>query len=219
MTALYKIERETMKKIFLLLIATVLLSACTSPAEEVMAPLQYKQPIEVHIPKTAYLYWQSGVDSSSVAPSSAAPAQGIVGALVGAVVETEIRKNNPGKFTFTYGKPQQAVFMTSFKNVLEQNHVFNNVELVSDLSEVPPQAVLITVYFKSTRVLGYEHNYQIVLDVDMKIKSGNKGFNRTYLVASEEGGFFSSKSFKDQQTDVSQKLLSKLITGITQFRN
>lgn len=206
-----------MKKILCLSVATLLLSGCTPATQQVMSPLRYNQSIDVHVNKTAYLYWQPGEIHGSELPRQVSYNSGIAGALVSAAIDTQMRKNNPSHYTFTYGKAQQAVFMTSFRDVLLQNHVFKDVILTTDLSRVKSQDVLLKVYFKSTKVGPAGKNYQITLDVDMSIEANKSTFTRSY-VAESDGSYFSFKNFKDQQTDASQQLLSKLIGGIKQWQ-
>lgn len=206
-----------MKKLFCFIFLTCTITACTAPAERVMDPLQYKEPVKAHSSKKAYLYWQPGTQYSSIAPPDPVASSSITEAILSSLIESEMRSANPNRYTYTYGKAQQAVFMTSLKNVLEENHVFKDVAITTDLNEVNPSDVLIKIYFKSTRVLGHEKNYQIVLNVNMAIQTKTSKFEHTYLVESDDSGFFSMKSFKDQQTDASQKLLSKVIDGITQW--
>lgn len=211
-----------MKKLyyFLLFVVMVILTGCASTAEQVMPPLTYSSSIPVHVTKNAYLDWEIGKQASGEAPNATPPPNGgIVGALLTNAIDSQMRKQNPSRYTFTYGKAQQAVFMASLRDVLKQNNVFKEVELITDSQSVRPQDVLIIIYFKNTRVLT-EQNYKIILDVDVTIKTqGMPAFKRTYLVESNPGSFFSPNSFKDQQTDVSQQLLDKIIIGLQQWHS
>lgn len=203
---------------FTLMLAVLFLSGCTSAAEQVMPPLQYAQPVDFHIKKNAYLNWEVGAQYSSTAPISVPYNAGIAAALVTSAIDSEERHRNPGRYIFTYGKAQQAVFMTSLKSALAQNKVFSNVELAADPQKVMPKDVLITINFKSTRVADASNNYQIILDADMVITTqGKPTFKRNYFVTSDAGGVFSGKSFKEQQTDVSMQLLNKIIAGVKQW--
>ncbi len=209
-----------MKKVYYLFLCSMMLTlaACTPPAQQVMPPLTYSNQIAFHDSQKADLYWQTGSQVSSEAPPTQDYNDGIGGMIINSVVNNEMRSAHPGDFTYTYGKAQQAVFMTSLKNTLVEQHAFKDVELITDPKAAKPQDVLITVNFKETRVLGHEKNYQIILDTELTIKNGNKPpFKRTYLVESKDSSVFSTKSFKDQQTDVSQQLLNKVIAGMTQW--
>ncbi|TAK72071.1 MAG: hypothetical protein EPO11_10485 [Gammaproteobacteria bacterium] len=203
-----------MKKIIFLLFIAIALTACANSAEQVMPPVHYNDSITFHIPKKAYIYWELGEQYSSTAPQNMG-GPGLSG-LAAAFIEAEEHQNNPSKYTYTYGKAQQAVFMTSLEDVFSDNHVFNNVELITDLKQVHSQDVLMKIYFKSTRVASYENNYQITLDVDMSIEVNRKlVFHRTYVVQSDNDKYFST--FKDQQTNVSQKLLVDIVKGVKQW--
>jgi hypothetical protein len=208
-----------MKKIkfpFLLMVI-FLLAACTPAAEQVMPSLQYKQSVDFHISKNATLIWEIGRENASTIPTAAVNGDALATIIAMAIISQD-RKNNPGKYTLTYGKAQQAVFMTSLKDVLQKNQVFKHIELAITPKKMQANDVFITINFKSTRVSAAENNHKIILDVELIIKTvGNKIFKRTYLVESNPGDFFSQISFKDQQTDVSLQLLSKVITGIKQW--
>lgn len=206
-----------MKKIVCLAFSALLLNACTPAAEEVMPPLQYNQSVKTHTHKKASLYWQVGEQHASIAAQHIGGGGDIASALIASAIDAQMRKSNPGQYSFAYGKAQQAVFMTSLKEVLQENHVFKTVNLITDKKQTQPDDVLMTIHFKSTRVSGEEKNHQIMLDVTLAIQSGQSTFERTYLVESSNEGFFSSRSFKDQQTDVSQQLLTKIMGGIQQW--
>ncbi len=209
--------------LFLSFFVLAALTACgTPPAEQVMSPLTYDKPVTVHLDKKAKLYWQTGSQQSSVEPrySSGTNVGGslpiaLASQAMQAAIETEVRKNNPGRFTYVYGKAQQAVFMTSLKDILQKKRVFTDVDLVTDKTEVNAQDVLITINFKSTRVLDADlDNHKIVLNVDMIIQSNKKPiFTRTYVVQSGD----EVSGFKAQQEDVSKRLLDKVMKGIKQW--
>jgi hypothetical protein len=200
----------------LFLVAIVLfLGGCTPMAEQVMPPLQYEQPVNFNVAKKAYLDWEVGKQYSSTQPVFISASGGLLGAVIATAIDSEERNRNPGRYTFTYGKAQQAVFMTSLKDTLEKNHTFNHIELTTEPQQVRAEDVLITIYFKRTRVASAQDNYKIILDADFLIKTGGKiAFKRTYFVESKPGGLFSPNNFKEQQTDVSQQLLGKVIAGI-----
>jgi hypothetical protein len=209
-----------MKKLSYLFICSIIfsLTACTPPSEQVMSPLAYNNTVTMHDTRKADLYWQSGTQLSSEAPPTQDLTDGISGMVINAAVNAEMRSARPGDFTYTYGKAQQAVFMTSLKDALLNQHAFKDVELITDLKDAKPQDVLITIDFKQTQVLGQNTHYQIILNTDMTIKAGNKPpYKRSYVVQSKDPGFFSIKSFKAQQTDASQQLLDKIMGGITQW--
>lgn len=204
-----------MKQIIIISLTVLAISACTPMAEQVMPPLQYKEPVNVHVAKNAYLNWEVGKQYSSTMPTFISPSAGLLGAAIATAVDTEERERNPGRYTFTYGKAQQAVFMTSLRQVLEENGVFKKVELTTELPALTAKDVLVSINFKRTRVADTYENFKIILDVELNIKAkGKPEFSRTYFVESDPGGAFSAKGFKEQQTDVSLQLLRKVIAGI-----
>lgn len=197
------------------LIAGILLSGCTPMAEQVMPPLQYKQPINMHIAKTAYLNWEIGKQYAASQPTFISANSDPIAAILTTAIDNEERHRNPGRYTLVYGKAQQAVFMTSLQHILAENSVFKRVELTTEAPKLDKNAVLMTVNFKRTRVSDADENFKIILDVELTIQSQQKPmFTRTYLVESDPSSGFFTKNFKDQQTDVSQKLLGKIINGI-----
>ena len=202
---------------YLLLIALpVLLSACSANKQSpyIMPTLKYNEPVKIHVAKKAYLLWQHGKDLQG----ETMPFQGggIEGMVVSAI-DAENRKNNPAKYHLSYGKAQQAGFITNFRDVLTNNRVFKQVELITNKNEIKPDGVLIIIQFKTTRVSGFEHNYKITLTTDMTIKTRESTFTRTYLTESDEGTFFQGKSFEEQTVDVSEQMIKQLMNGIQQW--
>lgn len=203
-----------MKSIFkaaaVVMLSIVISSCARTPAQnQIMRPLSYNQEMSVHVPKKAYIYWQRGQEQVGSVKEDSYP--GLEGMVV-AITQAQMRKSNPSKYNFSYSKAQQAVFITSLRDALADHHVFNNVELITNPSEAKQQDVLITVHFKSTRVAGSEGNFKITVTAVMTIKSNKAAFARTYLTESDE-----EKSYFDQQSDVSQQLLNKLMKGIKQW--
>src|SRR5579862_1820954 len=170
-------------------VLSMLLSACVNTQSKyIMPPLKYNGPVSIHVPKTAYLYWQHGLEQNGEIPSFNN------NDIIVSLIDAQDRKNNPSKYHLSYGKAQQASFITSFRDVLMEHHMFNDVEIITNPNQVKASGVLIDLKFKSTRVSGFERNYKITLTVEMKIKSGKSTFTRTYMTESDEGTFFNGKS-------------------------
>lgn len=185
----------------------ILLAGCAKP----ISPIEYTQPIDFQVDRNAVLYWEIGKQSTSTVASTNNES------LAGNIIESIDRQNNPSRYTLSYGKAEQAIFMTSFRNILDRQRVFKNVELVTDLKKSNSRDVLITIYFRSTRVSSPERGYQISLSVDMSITgAGKPTFFRTYFVKSEENSF---GSFQEQQSRVSTKLVENLIAGLKQWNS
>lgn len=210
-----------MKKIYFLLIFTLV--GC-SPTKNVISPIKYKEDINVHIPKVAYIYWTPGkrVGSevtqrfSSGSYGTLQNGSGGVGELLGSVIVAAIiqqhQKNNPSQYVNEYGKADQAVFITSLRDTLVHNNVFKKVELTSDLRKVSDKDVLISVYFKTARVT---NSSNVTLTVNLLLKTAGKALcDKTYLVQNDP---LKLKGFLEKKTDASQKLLTEIIEAIKQW--
>lgn len=192
--------------LFFLAACLVLLGGCAKP---IMPAIEYNKPIDLQVNRHAALYWEEGKQSSSTVAATNN------NSLVGSIAESIDRQNNPSRYQLSYGKAEQAIFITSFRNILNKQQVFKEVELVTDPSTANPKDVLVTLYFRSTRVSSPERGYQISLSVDMTVKAlGKPTFMRTYFVKSDDncGG-----SFQEQQNKVSIKLVENLIAGLKQW--
>lgn len=202
-------------KLFTLSLLVLLLTGCAG--KPIMPPIKYDKPIDFHVKKNAALRWEVGKQYAGAIRSYDSCDAGLVGGAISAAINSADRANNPSRYTLSYGKAEQAIFMTSFRNVLEQNQVFKTTELITDAKEVSAKDVLITVFFKTSRVSSPEKGNKITLTVDMTIVAqGKPAFKRTYLVQSNAEGY--DKGFVDQQYDVSQRLLEKLISGIQEWQ-
>lgn len=205
-------------KQFICLLMCIMLAGCGKPN---MLPIQYSKPINFHVKRCAILQWEYGKQYDSEIPYNSYPGNGqagIVGNLVAGVAYATsasiARKNNPSDYCVSYGKADQAIFMTSLRDTLCQQAVFNEVTLTNDKINLRPKDVLINVFFKTARVSTPETGYRITLTVELNIKSQGKApFVRTYLVQSCTGGF----DFNDQRHNVSMILLEKIIGGIEEW--
>lgn len=205
------------KRIYGGLLATMAILLLTACAKPIMQPLRYNKPIDFHIKKNAALLWEFGRQYSGTIPSNNSyNDNGLIGAVVSSAIDSVDRTNNPSRYMLTYGKAEQAIFMTSFRDVLRQNDVFKDVELVSDAKSVSPSDVMIDVFFKTARVSSAMRDFRITLTVDLTITTqGKPPFKRTYLVQSSPDG----TSFVDQQHLVSTRLLEKLIGGLEEWHH
>lgn len=200
------------KFLFLVLISfSFLLSGCESPSPYILPPLQYTQNTSLHSNKTAYIFWHTGQELPGELPSWSG------GDVIATLIEAQDRKNNPSRYTRSYGKAEQAAFITNLKSALENHHMFKQVVLITNPNQMKSNGVLIEMYFKTARVSGFEHNYKITLSVKMKIRSGQFTVSRTYLSESDESQPFAGSGDKNQMVGVSQDLLNQLVSGINQF--
>ena len=194
--------------------------------KNVMPPLKYHDDIDIHVPKVAHIYWTPGKQaahelSNNVSMTTGGSGiAGLVGALVATSIQEHHRKNNPSQYLREYGKADEAVFITSLRDVLVEQDVFKNVELTNDLSKISPNDVVIKVYFKSTRIT-FKYDYIITLTVNLSIQANNRPlYERTFLIQNntpEPAFTFKSKTFTEIKTEVSQKLLVSILNGIKQW--
>lgn len=199
-----------MKKILIIFITLILTACANKQANYIMPPLKYNGPV-VHINKNAYVYWRHGTILAGEKFTTQSDD------LIVGIIQSQARRNNPSDYIYTYGKAQQAGFITNFRDVLKENHIFKDVEIITNPSDVKPGAVLIEINFKTTRVSGFEYSNKVILTVEMKIASGKNTFIRTYLTESDEGTEWKGKSFEEQIVDASEQMIAKLIGGIKQW--
>ena len=205
-------------------ICLLILSACfilvgCAPSKVVIPPLQHNESIDIHVPKTAHVHWVPGKRVASEKPtyrsSSSNGLAGFAVDLIWGVADQQNRKNKPSEYSNEYGKADEVVFVTSLRDVLDQQNVFKKVKLTTDLSEVRPQDVLIKIYFKTARVVDISCNK---LTVSLSIKAGNRAlYERTYFVQNDPYGKSKAKTFVEKKTEVSKKLLALVVNGIKQW--
>jgi hypothetical protein len=203
------------------LFISLTLTGC-APTKIVMPPLKHHEDIGLHIAKTAHIYWIPGrliaSEKQKVYMGSTGGGSGLAVLLVNAVeatIDHHQRKNHPSEYAYEYGKADEAVFITSLRDILAQQNVFKNVELTTDLNKVQAKDVLIKVYFKTARVIDL---VDIKLSVVLSIKSGSRPvYERTYLAQNDPYHISKAKTFVERKTEASQKLLTEIIHGIKQW--
>ena len=216
---LTKVTRnKKMKKIQsgLMILGIALMAGCAN--KPVMPPLKYNKPIHFQVNKNAYLNWEVGKERSATTPVELDHSGDLMSVLVSSAVDSIDRHNNPSHYTLSYGKAEQIVFMTSLRDVLVQNQVFKVVEVMADSRPIASQDVLINVFFKTARVASPERNYKITLTVELSIQTAQKpSFKRSYVVQSHVEGLI--VRFREQQVDVSERLLEKIISAIEEWHH
>lgn len=207
-----------LQRLLMILAVTFLLNGCatTPDAERVMPAVKYQKDVGFQSSKTALLLWQSGKQFSSVAHDDTAPNDPLA-AVISAGIDTYLRKTRPGQFTYGYGSPQQAVFMTSLRDILQQQHTFKKVDFIAKKSPLKPGQVLVTLDFQRTKV--DDHTSKISLKTQMTIDdSHGHTFKQNYFVYSRQpDSVFKNKNFVEQQTDVSQQLMDHVVHGLKQW--
>lgn len=174
-----------------------------------MSSLKYNGTKITPTPKKAYLFLQGGLEQAGDTDRMRFP--GVTG-LGLSIIDEQERKYFPSNHYFTYGKAQQAEFIASFQKILNDNHIFKNTEIITNPEKPKTNDVLITVKFKSTRVNCSSSICDIILIVEMTIKSQHSTFTRTYLTENDD-----KKIYRDQVVDVSQKMADQLMNGINQW--
>lgn len=203
------------------LLLSFALVGCSS-SRIIIDKLHYKNSIDLKVPNKAYIYWIPGEHNShEVQDYSVASGGGGLGGLVAnlaiGVIKQQDKKNNPSKYFLEYGKADESVFITSLRNTLDAQGVFKTTDIITNLDQVNPSDVLITIYFKNTRI---DHAGMVTLSAHMSIKTKNKqAFSRTYFVQSDDEpkGFLHTKGLLEMKTESSQKLLALIINGIKQY--
>lgn len=191
------------------------LSACGT-TQKIMPPLRYNKPVDVHVSKKAYIHWDIGRHYAGKIPSNSGQSGVLEYDIIASMIDSSNRQRNPSQYTLSYGKAEQAIFITSLRDVLNQNDTFKDTELTTDVASVATKDVLINIYFKTARVSLPEKGHRITLSVEMTISSSGKApFKRTYLVETDEAEL--GDTFINKQTKVSQRLLEKVIVGIEQW--
>lgn len=193
-------------------IGLLLLTACGKPTPTCIT---YQKPICFNVNKSAVLQWDYGKQYDAQLPNTV-QADSLLGAVIANSIHSIDRANNPSRYSVAYGKAEQAVFMTSLRDVLRQNQVFKEVLLASETDRVVAKDALINIFFKTSRISSVERNFKITLTVVLTITTHGKPiFTRTYLVQSEPDGFLGNHT----NTNVSTKLLDRIIAGIEEWHD
>src|SRR5579864_1448594 len=121
----------------LMILGIGLMAGCAN--KPVMPPIKYEKSIDFQVAKNAYLNWEVGKQYSGTVPTHHQQNGGLIGALVVSAIDSVERSNNPSRYTLSYGKAEQIVFMTSLRDVLARNHVFKQVELIADSQKIAPK--------------------------------------------------------------------------------
>lgn len=196
------------------IIFSLFICACVS-SEQVLRPIRYEKKLTTHVNKNVYLKWRPGfIQKGEITPLYVAPN---IGGIIAAPLLVKQRENNPSRYYFSYDKAQQVAFMTYFRDALIQQKAFREIKLVTATKPLADQDVLITVYFKSTRVADYRRDWRVMLNVEMTIQTKKSIFSRHYLLESDVGGAFSGKGYYQQRQEVSERLLNQLMRTIEQW--
>lgn len=183
---------------------------CTAPSHRLMPAVQYHDSIPFHVPKKAYLYWDNGSQYAHEIEPTVLSGADLLTTSIALMIAQQNKKNHPSEYSYQYGDAQQVIFITSLKDILIDNRVFNQVEIITNLNQVKPEDVLIKINFDLTRV---NQDIKIILDVKMVIENEGHQFKRSYFIQNDEG----THSFRDRQINVSDKLVRKIIHGIQEW--
>jgi hypothetical protein len=171
----------------------LVLAACVNPA---LVPVKYDSAVTRTSEKSGSLHMTTGSVESDYAPGQIA----------------QVRVNPKVLFNLD----DQRAFAESLKNELNRSRLLR----VTDISwqQVEPADVTVEIVFQRTIVFPVAVRY--LLDVAMRLKSGERSFSRRYFVSSSEG----ESTWTNLNTDAAKgkalaatKLMARLIPDIEQF--
>lgn len=190
------------------------MTACAPMPIPEMQPIKYDQPIAVHLKKNAQLRWTEGEIVKTKESNAAAP----YGVGVGAIVVNKLGEMSEERYadrlTYHFGSQQQTTFMTSLKDILNKQQVFQKVNFAPVGAE-SANDVLLTVHFKHSRV--DELSHKITLIAALEIQSpGSKSFKRTFFIQNKDEKL--NGKFDLLQQEIAQQLLIKILKGIESWQ-
>lgn len=206
------------KKIIIITVLTLTLTGCAStpPAEVMLSPVQYNQPIHVSSNKNAVLHWRYGEAFSKNSDEAVRQHESLMVGMIQSMVDA----SNPGRVRLQFGKARQAVFMTSLRDILNNNHVFKNTTLGSDSKKPSTNQVSITITFKETHIGTRFDGWPITLDANVLITDAN-GHRQSHNVLAQSQGSDDTRHdtavFSHQQRGAAHSLMTQVIKQISQF--
>jgi hypothetical protein len=209
-------------KLFSVAIVGLLLVGCgtTEPTAQLMPAITFNQPITFHSDKAAILYWDYGkIISVEVNQGNIFEATTLSGMVTHTITQSYKEQYDQNDILINYGKAEQAVFMTSLRNVLGNAGTFKSVIISAEPPKLNPDQMLISVNFEKSAVLRGAHGYPIQLKVVMTV-SDIKGrlLKRTFDIKPKNSvGSYLFDDFKDAQIYASQQLMNDIITTLNQL--
>jgi len=172
---------------------SLVLTGCVNP---VLVKVGYESPVAHTSGKSASIQLTTGVVEADPGPAYSIRA-----------------RPNP---SFHFNRQDQRIFVESLKDELNRLKLLR----VGQISErqVDGADVSIEVVFQRTTYFPVAQRY--ILDVAVRLKSGERGFARRYLVYSAEGESFWTKMNTDAADGkelAAKKLMARLIPDIEKF--
>lgn len=166
---------------------------CTSIVEKPIPPITlHSSAIKFHSQNSANLAWKTG----KVLPSNG-----------GYEKKVDV---------YQYGETSQQSFMKSLRDNLMNAKAYQSVNLTTQHPTRKNNQTIIVINFLKTSVGQTTDCFPIHLTVRVNIKNSRGIFVRRIFVYSTSGSVLSHKSFRDQQIEVSQKLMHRVIAFINQ---
>lgn len=172
---------------------TIVLAGCVNP---VLVKVSYESPVAHTSEKSASIQLTTGVVEADPGPAYSIPF-----------------RPNP---SLHFNHQDQRIFVESLKDELNRLKLLR-VGQVSE-RQVDGADVSIEVVFQRTTAFPPAHRY--ILDVAMRLKSGERGFARRYLVYSAEGESFwtnMNTNAAEGKELAARKLMARLIPDIEAF--
>ena len=206
-----------MKKILLVLLCAASLAACTPPTEQLMSPVQLKQPITFSSKKDALIYWDYGkITSAEVQADTNDLSPG--GMLISAIIQSNKEQHDQDDILIRYGKAQQVIFLTSLRDILQKRGIFSDAKIIVKPQKPKANQVIIGLNFIDSKVLEAKNGYPIHLVVQLTIQD-NKGmlYNKTFTIQPDKSIWSKMfNDFEDSQEYTSDQLMKHIVTALNQ---
>ena len=177
----------------MILMCSLCLISCVSVIEKPMPPIKVNSyQIMFHSQNSADLVWKTG----KVFPSNS-----------GYENKVDI---------YQYGKISQESFMQSLRDNLLHAHAYKSIRLTKKAPTFKQNHTIITIDFLKTSVGETIDCFPVHITVRVTMQDNRGKVARRIFVYSKAGSAFSHKSFRDQQIEVSRKLMRRVIHIINQ---
>jgi len=128
-----------------------------------------------------------------------------------AIITWEPGQEQYTSMPYSYIKAEKSVFLTSLKNILIRDRIFNQVSIKPSIATLKNNDVEIHIDFKNSEYDDQNFESSLKLTVLLTIKSKHKKlFKREYFVYSTAA----SKNHLQAHMEVSHELMEYLVNGI-----
>jgi hypothetical protein len=211
----------------LLAFSLMTITACTPDTQKIMTSVPYSTPISVQISAPAVINWQSGtIETGKKEAALSNPSGGLIGMASGLVIQTAAEDLRPSWYLYSYGVAQQAIFATSLRDALQNNHVFTQIIFDESIKDSPtdiknfhdsnPGTVLIQLKFMDTAATVLNGKTQLFADVDLTLSGANRGTVLKHLSAqtAQDKSWVFHQTFLTQEKELSNQLMTQAIAAI-----